>query len=253
MLRVWNLILFYVLFASISLVLFAALEWTSLSSWIAPFLFPLLSLYIAYSTSLLCWQQYDLRARLPLSSQVSSSHKAVLVTGCDSGFGLWLALDLLDLGFTVIGCCLSSQSDGANRLRSHRHSSTRLVLVTLDVTSEQSVSDALQMVQTELCARHLHLFALVNNAGIMASCEIEFGCSTLFERQLSVNCLGAVRVTKAFLPLLREASLVRQSLLDHPTPMDSVPRVINMCSLAGRHAIPGKPSLFQSLNGPLIF
>lgn len=253
MLRLWNSVLFYSTFVLTSLILFAVIEWTSLTSWISSFLYPIIALYVSYAVSVLFWQQYDIRARLPIASRVRGKHKAVFITGCDSGFGLWLALDLLDRDFTVMSGCLSVESDGANRLRAHPNASNRLLLVPLDVTSESSVTEALQTVQNELRTRRLHLYALVNNAGIMASCEIEFGSCDLFERQLQVNCLGAIRVTKALLPLLRDASLVHQSVRDHPIPMDAVPRIINMCSLAGRHAIPGINSYCVSKAGFITF
>lgn len=75
------------------------------------------------------------------------------------------------------------------------------------------------------------LFAVVNNAGILATGEVEFG-QTLepFERQIAVNCLGTIRVTKTFSPLLRRCK--------------SSPRLVNVTSLAARVSLPGK---FQSV------
>lgn len=63
----------------------------------------------------------------------------------------------------------------------------------------------------------LGLWAIVNNAGIATFQEIEW-CSVLqFQQLLDVNVIGVVRVTKAFLPLVREVK----------------GRVINVASLAG--------------------
>ena len=64
----------------------------------------------------------------------------------------------------------------------------------------------------------LALWAVVNNAGIAAFTEIEWCSVDQFQRILDVNVLGVVRVTKAFLPLLRY----------------SKGRVINVASLAGK-------------------
>lgn len=67
----------------------------------------------------------------------------------------------------------------------------------------------------------------MNNAGILATGEVEFG-RTLdsFERQVQVNCLGTIRVTKAFGPLLRRCR--------------SWPRLVNVTSLAARISLPGE-------------
>jgi NAD(P)-dependent dehydrogenase (short-subunit alcohol dehydrogenase family) len=63
------------------------------------------------------------------------------------------------------------------------------------------------------------LWAVVNNAGIAAFTEIEWCSVDQFQRILDVNVLGVVRVTKAFLPLLRH----------------SKGRVVNVASLAGQN------------------
>ena len=57
----------------------------------------------------------------------------------------------------------------------------------------------------------------MNNAGIATFQEIEWCSVTQFQQIMDVNVIGVVRVTKAFLPLLREGE----------------GRVINVASLAG--------------------
>jgi NAD(P)-dependent dehydrogenase (short-subunit alcohol dehydrogenase family) len=49
------------------------------------------------------------------------------------------------------------------------------------------------------------LHGLVNNAGIAVAGPFEFVPVEDFDRQLQVNVIGQVRVTQAFLPLLRQA------------------------------------------------
>lgn len=61
-----------------------------------------------------------------------------------------------------------------------------------------------------------------------------------FEAQMQVNCLGTVRVTKTFLPLLRHSNLIN-------------PRVVNVASLAGRFAIPGMIGYCMSKSGVISF
>jgi NAD(P)-dependent dehydrogenase (short-subunit alcohol dehydrogenase family) len=67
----------------------------------------------------------------------------------------------------------------------------------------------------------------VNNAGILATGEVEFGKTIEpFERQMEVNCMGTIRVTKAFAPLLRRCK--------------TSPRLVNVTSLAARISLPGE-------------
>lgn len=82
---------------------------------------------------------------------------------------------------------------------------------------------------------------MVNNAGILSLLEIEFGDMTPFTRQMDINCFGAVRVSKAFLPLLRRGSLSSRG------------RVVNVASLAGRFTMPGFVAYCMSKGAVITF
>lgn len=49
------------------------------------------------------------------------------------------------------------------------------------------------------------LWGLVNNAGISTFGEVEFASLDNYKKVAEVNLWGTVRVTKAFLPLIRRA------------------------------------------------
>jgi NAD(P)-dependent dehydrogenase (short-subunit alcohol dehydrogenase family) len=49
------------------------------------------------------------------------------------------------------------------------------------------------------------LYALINNAGVCVCGEFEWQTWSQIEHQVNVNILGTLRVTKAFLPLLKTA------------------------------------------------
>ena len=51
------------------------------------------------------------------------------------------------------------------------------------------------------------LHAVVNNAGVMTIGEYEWQTSAMIESAINVNLLGTMRVTKAFLPDLRQSAL----------------------------------------------
>ncbi|GFR31206.1 hypothetical protein TNCT_121901 [Trichonephila clavata] len=67
---------------------------------------------------------------------------------------------------------------------------------------------------------HIELWAVVNNAGVLKGISTELTDIRDFKDCMDVNLFGVVRVTKAFLPLLRR----------------SAGRIVNMTSLGGRVA-----------------
>lgn len=153
------------------------------------------------------------RRLLPQATFVSPSRRSVLVTGCDSGFGNLVARRLDAYGFTVFAGCLFPDGDGAKKLAQETSKTFRIVK--LDVTSKEDVERTVR----EIEATGLDLWAVVNNAGVAQYLPAEWGSDVEeYERMFNVNVYGLVRVTKAFLPLLRR----------------SKGRVVNLSSMAGK-------------------
>lgn len=175
---------------------------------------------------------YLLFYRRPLTF-IDPTGKAVFITGCDTGFGSSLAQRLDAAGFQVFAGCLAPDREGAQQLK--KSSSDRLRIVALDVTDDWQVLKALELVQGSI--QEGALWAVVNNAGIAAFTEIEWCSVDQFQRILDVNVLGVVRVTKAFLPLLRL----------------SKGRVINVASLAGRFTVPAFAAYSMSKKACIAF
>ncbi|XP_026542982.1 D-beta-hydroxybutyrate dehydrogenase, mitochondrial-like isoform X2 [Notechis scutatus] len=144
-----------------------------------------------------------LRRRLP--PPLPAEGKAVLITGCDKGFGHALASHLHAKGFTVFaGCLLLDQGgDGAQELC--RLGSGRMHVLQLDVRCEQQVARALRYVEVQLEDPARGLWGLVNNAGIASFGDVEFTSMEKYQRVADINLWGTLRVTKAFLPLIRRA------------------------------------------------
>ncbi|GBN45868.1 Estradiol 17-beta-dehydrogenase 2 [Araneus ventricosus] len=156
--------------------------------------------------------------KLFLSEKVQPKGKAVLITGCARGFGKLIAQHLDSKGFQVFASCLNPDSPGADDLR--KSCSSGLQILQLDVTKDESVEKAVQFVKDNLGSSEL--WAVINNAGIQKGFLTELTRIQDFQDTMEVNTFGQVRVTKAFLPLLRK----------------SRGRVINISSLAGRIALP---------------
>ncbi|CAL1283842.1 unnamed protein product [Larinioides sclopetarius] len=154
-----------------------------------------------------------------LKKKVSSDGKAVLITGCDSGFGNKIAKRMDSLGYYVFAACLNPQGDGAKHLTDQ--CSSRLRVLPLDVTNDRSVKSAKEYVMEHL--GNNVLWAVLNNAGIAVAGEIEWTPLEDLEKVYEVNAAGTLKVTKAFLPLLRK----------------SKGRLINNTSTCGEFICPG--------------
>ena len=74
---------------------------------------------------------------------------------------------------------------------------------------------------------------MVNNAGVWYAAELEMTPDHLFKRVMDVNLMGAVAVTKAFMPLLRQAK----------------GRIVNMTSVAGEFILSMVRQWFGVQNG----
>ena len=127
--------------------------------------------------------------------------KYALVTGCDHGVGLALAEQLVGRGYAVAACRLDGNEKQIDAL-AEKHPSSVAVLP-LDIASDASVKEAVAAFPFPA------LDLLINNAGILGHMEngpdgpLDFG---LMQRVMNVNAFGALRVTTAFLPLLRKGT-----------------------------------------------
>ncbi|KAL3195126.1 hypothetical protein MRX96_045746 [Rhipicephalus microplus] len=125
-------------------------------------------------------------------AEISGDGKAVLITGCDTGFGNRLAKRLSRCGFLVFAGCLESDSHGANELRSIRN----VKVLPLDVTKQNQVDDALVSVKQNIGNRVL--WSVVANAGIGSRGLLEWltngNCDQHFRRQRFRGTTGHQKV-----------------------------------------------------------
>ncbi|XP_074007852.1 11-beta-hydroxysteroid dehydrogenase type 2 [Numenius arquata] len=128
--------------------------------------------------------------------------RAVLVTGCDSGFGQATARHLDAMGFRVFASVLDPQGAGAQELR--RSCSPRLTLLQMDLTKPEDIQRVLQHIQAH--TNSTGLWGLVNNAGFNDTiADAELSPLGKFRACMEVNFFGSLELTKGLLPLLRSA------------------------------------------------
>ncbi|MET9725835.1 SDR family oxidoreductase [Streptomyces zaomyceticus] len=156
-----------------------------------------------------------------------SETRIALVTGANKGIGYEIAAGLGSLGYRV-GVGARDETRRETAVEKLRAAGVDAYGVPLDVTDDQSVADAAELVERQAG----RLDALVNNAGI--SGEMDPGWVQdptaldleVLRAVLDTNVLGVVRVTNAMLPLLRRSAS---------------PRIVNVSSSVGSLARQADP------------
>jgi len=159
---------------------------------------------------------------LQSSLQLDIEDKAVLITGCDTGFGLVLAKHLHSLGFRVFAGCLLADSDGAGADELRNIGSQNLHVIQLDVTKEEDWSKATEFIKSKLSTSSAGLWGLVNNAGWATFGDVEWVSTKNYNRAMDINFNGVILGAKYMLPLIRPAK----------------GRIVTITSGLGRFAVP---------------
>ena len=153
-------------------------------------------------------------------------NRTALVTGAASGIGRSLAVGLAARGCSlaladrnVAGLEETERVIATNRVRISRHA--------LDVADREAVAALPAAVE----AVHGGLDLLVNNAGVAVGGTFDDVTEADFEWLFEINFWGVVRITRAFLPLLRAQPEAR---------------IVNLSSLYGLIAPPGQTAYAAS-------
>jgi NAD(P)-dependent dehydrogenase (short-subunit alcohol dehydrogenase family) len=158
-------------------------------------------------------------AHLGASLDGMNETKIALVTGANQGIGYAIATGLGALGYRVaVGARDAGRRETA--VEKLRAAGVDAFGVPLDVTGDQSVADAAEMIEREAG----RLDVLVNNAGISGQQGSDWVQDPttldldLVRTVVETNVIGVIRVTNAMLPLLRRS----------PSP-----RIVNISSSVG--------------------
>ena len=142
--------------------------------------------------------------------------QVILISGCSSGIGRATAIEAARRGHIVFA---TARDAGAiHDLESVREGASIRTLP-LDVQDPDSCAEAVRSV----LASAGRLDALVNNAGYAQYGSVEDVSIDRWQRQFDVNLFGAIRLTQAALPAMREAKSGT---------------IVNVSSLGGKLSIP---------------
>ncbi len=113
-------------------------------------------------------------------------NKTVLITGANRGIGQALVNEALRRGAKRV------YAGTRNPLQ---HPDPRVTPLTLDVTNDSEIQRAAKEVET--------LDVLINNAGVAIYDDL--GNPDVIEKHFAVNLFGTLKVTRAFLPMLKRS------------------------------------------------
>lgn len=145
-----------------------------------------------------------------------SNSKTLLITGVSSGFGRALAQEALSREYRVIGTVRNATAK-AEFEQLHTHNA---FAVELDVTHFAAIDAVIADVEQQIGP----VDVLVNNAGYGHEGVMEESSLEEMRQQFDVNVFGAVAMTKALLPYMRQ----RRS-----------GHIINITSMGGFITMPG--------------
>jgi hypothetical protein len=144
-----------------------------------------------------------------------------LVTGAGSGIGLELAKELAKRGYGLFLLALPGEGLPAVSRQISETFQVPVHCMEIDLTA----GDGCQLVFEEAIRQRLEISILVNNAGIGSNGPFEDFSPEFYEKQVKLNVLVPVLLTRLFLPILRSK---KQAF------------ILNMGSLGGFFNIPSK-------------
>ena len=151
--------------------------------------------------------------------------RTALITGAGSGIGRAVAVSLARRGCNLALADINEA--GLTETAEEIGSSVRVTRHRLDVSDPKAVSAA----PAQVLADHPGVDVLVNNAGVALGGAFEQVAAADFEWLFSINFWGVVRMTRAFLPVLRRSPDAR---------------LVNLSSIFGIIAPPGQTAYVAS-------
>lgn len=124
--------------------------------------------------------------------------KKILITGASGGFGMLTVKKLIENGHQVAAGM--RDINGRNALNSEALSKLGAIIIELDVTNDNSVTNGV----TQAISKLNGLDVLINNAGIGSTGMIEHFTIADFQKLYEVNVFGVQRMNRAVAPHFRK-------------------------------------------------
>ncbi len=122
--------------------------------------------------------------------------RIILITGVSSGFGRALAQEALSSGYKVVGTVRNAEAKANFEALDASRAFARI----LDVTDFTAIEGVIAEIENSIGS----IDVLVNNAGYGHEGVLEESSLDEMKRQFDVNVFGAVAVTKAVVPFMRQ-------------------------------------------------
>jgi NAD(P)-dependent dehydrogenase (short-subunit alcohol dehydrogenase family) len=149
-----------------------------------------------------------------------SARGVAVVTGASSGFGMLSSVELAKAGFKVYATMRTpSKRAKLDEVAAAASVADRVEVAKLDVDSDRSVAEAFAAIQNA----EGRVDVLVSNAGYGVGGFVEDTSMKEYKDQFETNFFGAVRVTKAVLPGMRERKQGRIVLISSIGAFNVVP------------------------------
>uniref|UniRef100_A0A0K0FDA8 Estradiol 17-beta-dehydrogenase 2 n=1 Tax=Strongyloides venezuelensis TaxID=75913 RepID=A0A0K0FDA8_STRVS len=131
--------------------------------------------------------------------------KAVVITGCDSGFGHDTSIKCCQNGMIVFSGCLTR--DGANELEKRcSNMEGKLYTFIIDVGDDDSMRSGCEKVKQIMKKIGIYsIYGLIVNAGILGDCgPFDWISTKEYKRVFEVNTFGGMRTVECFKELVKK-------------------------------------------------
>ncbi|ARM90937.1 MULTISPECIES: SDR family NAD(P)-dependent oxidoreductase [Rhizobium] len=146
--------------------------------------------------------------------------RTVLVTGASRGIGKAIAVGMAKRGYDVVINDIERQRDALAEVAVEIESfGRRALIVFADVSNKADVG----RMAGEVRAAFGHLDAVVNNAGILISGDVEGLKEEYWDSVMDVNAKGTFLVIQSVLPMMKARKYGR---------------IVNIASIGGKHGAP---------------
>ncbi|MDX0626094.1 SDR family oxidoreductase [Sinorhizobium medicae] len=151
---------------------------------------------------------------------MTASNRTALVTGASRGIGRAIAIGLAERGYDVAINDIERQKDVLAGVATEiEELGRRVITVCADVSSKAEVRAMAKAVGDAFG----HLDAVVNNAGILISGDVEGLDEEHWDSVMDVNAKGTFLVVQAVLPMMKASRYGR---------------IVNIASIGGKHGAP---------------